>query len=188
VSSPVSKLDGPSYTVHFGLLQAPRLTPTSYIVLGLLEAAGEATPYDLKQAVSASVGNFWSLQHSQLYAEPERLARAGLLAEERERGGRRRRRYRLTDEGRAALAEWRADVHPEPTELRDQGLLKLFLGADPAALAEGQLATHRVKLEEYEALRAACPPEAPTGILASLDAGVGHEREWVRFWERLARG
>ena len=54
-----------------------RLTPTSYIVLGLLEAAGEATPYDLKRAVGTSVGNFWSLQHSQLYAEPARLASAG---------------------------------------------------------------------------------------------------------------
>ena len=68
-----------------------QLTPTSYIVLGLLEAAdGEATPYDLKQAVAASVGNFWSIPHSQLYAEPERLARAGYLTEERETHGRRR--------------------------------------------------------------------------------------------------
>lgn len=162
-----------------------RLTPTSYIVLGLLEAAGEATPYDLKQAVAASIGNFWSLQHSQLYSEPERLARGGYVEEEREETGRRRRVYRITDEGRAALAEWREDVHPEPTELRDQGLLKLFLGADPAALAVGQLGVHRAKLEEYRTQRAACPPDTPRGILLSLDAGVSHEKEWVRFWESL---
>ena len=56
-----------------------RLTPTSYIVLGLLEAAGEATPYDLKQMVAVGLGNFWSLQHAQLYTEPERLAGAGYL-------------------------------------------------------------------------------------------------------------
>jgi PadR family transcriptional regulator AphA len=144
-----------------------------------------ASSYDLKRAVSASVGNFWSLQHSQLYAEPARLARAGYLYEERERSGRRRRRYRLTPSGREALDAWRRDVHPEPTELRDLGLLKLFLEADPAALAEGQVAAHRVKLEEYEQLLAACPPDAPAGIVASLDAGVGHEREWVAFWGRL---
>ena len=63
-----------------------RLTPTSYIVLGLIDAAGEATPYDLKQTVGLSLGNFWSLPHAQLYAEPERLAVAGLLSERRESG------------------------------------------------------------------------------------------------------
>jgi PadR family transcriptional regulator, regulatory protein AphA len=162
-----------------------RLTPTSYIVLGLLEASGEATPYDLKQAVAASIGNFWTVQHSQLYSEPERLAAAGLLSEDREETGRRRRRYRMTEEGRRALAAWREEVHPEPTELRDQGLLKLFLGAEPAALASGQVPAHRVKLEEYEALRAACPPDAPRGIVLALDAGIAHEREWVRFWEEV---
>ena len=41
-------------------MQEVRLTPTSYIVLGLLEFAGESTPYGLKQLVSASVGNFWA--------------------------------------------------------------------------------------------------------------------------------
>ena len=56
-------------------MQEIRLTPTSYIVLGLLEFAGESTPYGLKQLVSASVGNFWTLHHAQLYTEPERLAR-----------------------------------------------------------------------------------------------------------------
>ena len=86
-----------------------RLTPTSYIVLGLLERAGSATPYELKQRVARSVGNFWSLQHAQLYTEPERLAGAGYLTERRERGGRRRRHYSLTAAGRWALAEWRAE-------------------------------------------------------------------------------
>ena len=62
-----------------------RLTPTSYIVLGLLEAAGEATPYDLKQMVAVSLGNFWTLQHAQLYTEPERL---GWLPQRAPRGAR----------------------------------------------------------------------------------------------------
>ena len=54
---------------------AARLTPTSYIVLGLLAWMGESTPYRLKQVVARSVGNFWTLQHAQLSTEPERLAR-----------------------------------------------------------------------------------------------------------------
>jgi len=163
-----------------------RLTPTSFVVLGLLEAAGEATPYDLKQTVAASIGNFWPIQHSQLYSEPARLARGGFADVEREETGRRRRTYRITDRGREALAAWRADVHPEPTELRDLGLLKLFLGADPAPLAAGQVKTHRAKLEEYEAMRAGVPEGVPPGMVIALEAGIAHEREWVRFWEELA--
>ena len=57
------------------------------MVLGLIEFAGEATPYQLKQVAAVSVGNFWTLQHAQLYSEPERLAAAGLLDEKREEGG-----------------------------------------------------------------------------------------------------
>ena len=68
-----------------------RLTPTSYIVLGLLNEADDVTPYDLKAMVAVGVGNLWSLQHTQLYAEPERLAAAGYLTETREEGGRRRK-------------------------------------------------------------------------------------------------
>jgi DNA-binding PadR family transcriptional regulator len=98
-----------------------RLTPTSYIVLGLLDALGEATPYDLKQLLAASVGNFWTVQHSALYAEPERLAAGGYVSERREQGGRRRRRYRITAKGRRALREWAAEPTADFTELRDSG-------------------------------------------------------------------
>ena len=56
-----------------------QLTQTSYVVMGLIGQAGEATPYDLKQIVAATIGNFFSIPHSQLYAEPERLAKAGYL-------------------------------------------------------------------------------------------------------------
>src|SRR4051795_12815480 len=129
------------------------LTPTSAIVLGLLELIGEATPYDLKQAVGITVGHFWTFQHAQLYTETERLAKAGLLAETREESGRRRKHYSLTGEGREALARWRADVHDEVPELRDLGMLKLFLGADPKKLGRAQLAAHEAKLAEYYEIR-----------------------------------
>src|SRR5436853_5892065 len=127
-----------------------RLTPTSYAVLGLVAQMGEATPYALKQAVAAGLGNFWSFNHAQLYSEPGRLAAAGLLDEEVETTGRRRKTYRLTAEGRAALDVWLAEPEAEFTELRDRGLLKLFLGADPKALAPAQLELHEAKLAQYE--------------------------------------
>ena len=76
-------------------MQELRLSPISYIVLGFVDWAGEATPYRLKQLVADSVGYFWTLQHAQLYSEPERLAKAGYLTERREAGGRRRKLYSI---------------------------------------------------------------------------------------------
>lgn len=165
-----------------------RLSPTSYIVLGLLELTGEATPYDLKQRMEDGVANFWSLQHSALYSEPARLAAAGLLTEEREAGGRRRRRYRITAAGRRALGAWTAEPTGAPPELRDPGLLKLFFGAEPEPLAAVQLDAHRAKLAGYEALRELDSGEGPRGPWLALDAGIAHEREWVRYWRALAGG
>lgn len=164
------------------------LTPTSFIVLGLLERSGEATPYDLKAMVAASVGNFWSVPHSAVYAEAGRLARAGHLDERREPGGRRRRVFSLTARGRAALAEWRAVPAPDLPELRDLSLLKLFFGAAPAEVAAAQLDAHREKLEHYWALRLADQGGGDRGPWLALEAGIGHEREWIRYWQRLAAG
>ena len=163
-----------------------RLTPTSYIVLGLLELAGESTPYRLKQLVARSVGHFWSLQHAQLYTEPERLANAGYVTESRERGGRRRKRYSLTDRGREALDAWRDDPSSERAELREPALLKLFFGADARRLAEVQLPAHREKLAQYEAIRDGMPGDLPDGPRQALAMGIRHEREFVRFWKELS--
>jgi len=165
-----------------------RLTPTSYIVLGLLDRAGEATPYDLKQAVGMSLGNFWSLPHAQLYAEPERLAAAGLLNERREDGGRRRRHYRLTPAGKSALEAWLAETTEELTELRDLSMLKIFFGADPQALATVQLPARLKRIAEYEETVARIEGQVPQGIVLALRAGIAHEQEWARFFARLQAG
>jgi PadR family transcriptional regulator AphA len=162
-----------------------RLTETSYIVLGLLESLGPATPYDLKQAATVSTFNFYRVPHTQLYTECARLARAGLLGEEQEQGGRRRRTYELTDAGRQALSQWRSRPAQKPYELRDTGILKLFFGGDPVMLAHGQLEIHRAQLAAYEALREELR-DGPERWLLALESGIGHEREFVRFWTALA--
>jgi PadR family transcriptional regulator AphA len=153
-----------------------------------VDRLGPSTPYDLKRAVAAGLGSFWSFPHTQLYTEPERLAGAGLLTERREPSGRRRREYALTAAGRRALDDWRAEPTAELTELRDLGMLKLFLGADPAPLAAMQLEAHRRKLAEYEELRETDMGSEPRGVWQALDAGIGHEKEWIRFWSALAEG
>src|SRR3712207_8400597 len=102
------------------------LTPTSYIVLGVIDQAGSTTPYALKQSVEATVGNFWSVPHSQLYAEPARLAAGGYLTERREETGRRRKTYSLTAKGRRALERWRDEPASALSELSDLSLLMMY--------------------------------------------------------------
>jgi PadR family transcriptional regulator AphA len=166
-------------------MQELRLSAVSYVVLGFVEWAGEATPYRLKQLVAASVGNFWTLQHAQLYTEPERLAKAGYLTEKRERGGRRRKVYTVTDKGRRALERWRVEPTDAIPELRAPALLKLFFGADPGTLAPLQIEAHRRKLAEYEAIRDSMADDVPEGPRLALDAGIATARQQIEWWEGL---
>jgi DNA-binding PadR family transcriptional regulator len=163
------------------------LTPTSHIVLGLLSMAGQATPYDLKQMAARTVGEFWTLPHSQLYSEPARLARAGYLTEQQEPLGRRRKLYSLTPRGQQSLTDWLQTFAPEPYMLRDPALLKLFFGADRHKLAEVQLETHTQKLTDYEAIREQLTDAAPIGPRLALELGIRHERETVAFWTEQTR-
>jgi DNA-binding PadR family transcriptional regulator len=167
------------------VLSTLRLTETSYAVLGLLEHCEPATPYQLKQIAQESIFHFWTIPHTQLYTECARLAEGGLLDERREETGRRRRLYRLSAAGRKALREWRADPRTDLYELRDPGLLKLFCGADPAAVAEVQLELHERRLRRYNELLV---EGLPVGVRLALESGIGHEREYIRFWTRLRAG
>ena len=175
------------------------LTSTSYLVLGLIEREGPSTPYELKRHVAATIGHFWSFPHALLYKEPARLVELGLLTEEREAGGRRRRLFTITGRGRAAIRAWLATPSQEPTELRDAGVLQLFfadLGSadDRRALAVAQLAIHRAGLARYEDDRrgdralngsdaAARSVEHWRGV--TLPMGLLYERAAVEFWERV---
>ena len=165
------------------------LTPTSYIVLGLINQAGEATPYSLKQMAAATIGNFFSIPHSQIYAEPDRLAGAGYLSVRREETGRRRKHYSLTARGRKALSDWLESPTEEMYELRDPGLLKLAMGSDAKALARAQLPRHEERLRHFqEILRVLEASGASHEQRLVVESGVGHEREYVRFWKRVASG
>jgi DNA-binding PadR family transcriptional regulator len=157
------------------------------MVLGFLRAAGPSTPSVLKQMHGVSVGHFWSIPHSQLYAEPERLAKAGLVSEERELGGRRRRRFSITPAGEQALDAWLADPEAPSPELRDVALIKVFFGADPHAVAERQVAAHEQMLGTYQELHAALSqaPDSPRGPISTLDAGIRHERAMIAYWRAL---
>ena len=163
-----------------------KLTTASYLVLGMVELLEPVTPYELKAFAAQSVVNFWSMPHTQIYTQCDRLLEDGLLSEKREAAGRRRRSFSITRDGAKALQAWREEPADMPVELRDLATLKLFFGADPASLAEDQMATHQAKLAEYLAVKNS--GLAREGALASLEAGIAHEREFVRFWKARLKG
>jgi PadR family transcriptional regulator, regulatory protein AphA len=181
-------------------MSTEQLTPTSYLVLGLLAREGPSTPYELKRHVGTTLGHFWSFPHTLLYGEPARLAGLGLLSERREEGGRRRRIFTITPAGQAALRAWLTRPSQEPTELRDLGLLQLFfadLGPPEArlAIAAAQLAIHRAKLDDYQGDQRLerGPRDAGPGQRTAerwrgetVRMGLLYERAAVDFWADVA--
>jgi PadR family transcriptional regulator, regulatory protein AphA len=177
-------------------MSTERLTPTSYLVLGLLAREGPSTPYELERHVRPTLGNFWSFPHTLLYTEPPRLAALGLVSEVREADGRRRRVFMITPEGLSALAAWLDRPSAAPTELRDPGLLQLFfadLASDEARLrlAEQQLAIHGAKLAAYrEDEREERRPDGPHRGQRTVEhwrgetlpMGLLYEGAAVEFW------
>ena len=170
-----------------------KLTPTSYVVLGLVALAGRATPYDLKRRVAETVANVWSFPHAQLYAEPARLAAAGLLDEQREKGGRNRRHFTCTPAGKTALRKWLSAPVSESRELRDPGLLRLFFAdllnaAELVALARAQESSHRERLARLENEASRYTPILDRNAsLGPLRMGLIYERAAIAFWRDVAK-
>jgi DNA-binding PadR family transcriptional regulator len=82
-------------------------------LLGLL-AEGPASGYDLARRFSEALGSVWPAQHPQIYSELARLESAGLIEVE-STGPRRRKAYRITDEGLAEVRRWLAEAEVDHT-------------------------------------------------------------------------
>ena len=105
-----------------------RQSRTEHAILGFL-TWGPMSGYDIKTAIEASIGNFWSESYGQIYPALKRLAASGLAEADKLRSGgaRSSKAYRLTMQGRAALEAW-LQQPPEPEPPRNELLLKLFFG------------------------------------------------------------
>ena len=138
----------------------PRLTTTSYALLGLL-AIQPWTAYELTQQMRRSMHYVWPKSESLLYTEPKKLVDAGLArVTHQRRGDRTRAQYHITAAGRRALAAW-LDTEPTTplfefeTMLRvlfaDQGTPEQLTQAlrSAAAWADGELARARPQIENY---------------------------------------
>jgi PadR family transcriptional regulator, regulatory protein AphA len=157
----------------------------------MIALRGPSTSYDLKRAVTHSVGHFWQFPHAQLYDEPARLAKAGLLDLESEDSGRRRKIYSITPAGLSELRAWLSQPAGQAFELRNIAELKLFfseLGSsgDVKDLAAEQIELHVRRLAEYEQMRAKFSdrPEVAQRMIP-LRLGVALERTALEFWQGL---
>ena len=171
-------------------MSSVRLTGTSYAVLGLIGHLEPCSPYDLKRYLEQSVENFWPVPHTTFYAEPARLAKAGYLDETQEPTGRRRKLYRLTDQGRGVLADWVHAPEAAAPQIRDEFVLKLFLGADPIPLLDARVAWHREKLAELEGYlseaREVSAEEPGAGVVLSLVVGTSWHHAMLRLMDELS--
>jgi len=113
------------------------LSPTAYVILGMVSARPRSG-YEIKAAVDESTRRFWAASYGQIYPELKRLSEAGLVTGvDSPRGERRRTVYTITDAGMERLREW-LRLPPETSEMRDEGLLKLFFSGvlEPGEAAE----------------------------------------------------
>ncbi|GAA0398794.1 helix-turn-helix transcriptional regulator [Microbispora corallina] len=92
-------------------------------MLGLL-TAGPASGYDLLKVFEISLNHVWPATQSQVYAELNRLAGAGLVKAAAE-GPRGRKEYAITETGIAELRHWLTEVEPQRTH-RFEALLRVF--------------------------------------------------------------
>jgi PadR family transcriptional regulator AphA len=115
------------------------MTPTTPALLGLLSIL-PMSGYDLAQAAERSVGRFWPVSRSQVYAELARLEPLGLVqgTEIAQEGRPDKRLFRLTERGEQVLDSWLESEDVAPPRLRLPFLLKVFLGhrTDPRRTAD----------------------------------------------------
>lgn len=174
-------------------MSTQNLSPTSYVVLGMVAVRGATTSYDLKRAISHSIGYFWPFPHAQLYAEPRRLVELGLLDVSTEENGRRRRTYTITDSGTKELVAWLAEPTNEQMQVRDVAEMKLFFGElaqpqDMLALARAQIVQHRERINTYERIQSRFGNRTDVADrMVPLRLGLELEYAALKFWEEFER-
>ncbi len=130
--------------------QVPKLTTTSYVILGHLALRSWST-YELAQQMKRSTRHYWPRAESKIYEEPKKLVVHGLATATREYTGRRRRTvYAITDAGRGALRRW-LDEPGRPPLVEFEGLVKVLFAEQGAK--DQLLATLRSVRDEAERTR-----------------------------------
>lgn len=103
----------------------PRMTTSSYAVLGLLDLK-PWTGYELTHQAQRSLRYAWPKSERLLYSEPKKLVELGFATTHTEAiGNRSRNVYEITDEGRRVLSEW-TNSRTQPPRIEVEALLRLL--------------------------------------------------------------
>ncbi len=156
-------------------------------MLGLL-GAGPSHGYDLKHSWDRWFSTTRLLAFGQVYATLARLARDGLITQidSAPGSGPERKRYEITDAGRAKVADWLAT--PEPPDASIQAdlfaktVIALMLDDDAAGLLDAQRARHMERMRELTRLKTG--GDLRTVLLA--DHALFHIEADLRWMETTA--
>jgi PadR family transcriptional regulator, regulatory protein AphA len=102
---------------------------TTYVVLGLVSIR-PMTGYELTAYAEQSIGNFFPLTRSHIYAELDRLGRLGLLGatEIEQENAPTKRVYEITSSGHDELRRWLEDPEIKEDRIRSLFLVRIFFG------------------------------------------------------------
>lgn len=124
-------------------MSTPRLTSTSFVILGLL-CVRPWSAYDLVQQMERGWDDFWPRAVRGIYNEPKKLTQHGYARDWTEQTGRRDRTvYQATPAGRQAFTEWLARPSVPPV-LESEALVRILF-ADQGGLEELRTAVASVR-------------------------------------------
>ena len=160
-------------------------------LLALL-AEGPSYGYQLRTRLETRTGGTWPLNVGQVYTTLSRLQRDGLV-EATGRDG--QATYRITDAGRAAVADWFAGPVERPAAARDELAIKLAVAvgsptADVRRLVRVQRTATRQGLDRLTRLRADAAANADLAWALVLDAQIFQaegELRWLDHCETRLR-
>lgn len=128
---------------------------TKYVILGLLTIE-PLSGYGMRKLIQTSTAHFWEESNGQIYPTLKNLIEENLiqLEEKKAIGKKQKIIYSITEKGKNVLKDWLKDL-PEKNIIRDEGLLKLFLGSNVSidtsiALLKNKEETLFAKLKEFE--------------------------------------
>lgn len=145
----------------------PKLTTTSYAILGLLAIQPWST-YELAKLMRRSLDRIWPRVESGLYEEPKKLVAAGFATATPQQVGRRARtEYRITAAGRDAMRDWLADESLSGSSFQSAPVLQVYFG---------NLGTKEAMLSAIERVRQDAEDELRHWIRTAGEYGEGQGR------------
>jgi len=179
-----------------------RKNNTLYAILGII-TRGPQSGYDIRKQFNASLRFFWSESYGQIYPMLKQIVQGGYAVQLESDDPRKKKLYRITQEGQALFQEWLAEP-VNPINYRDELLLKItFAGPEDTKVILAQLRKERDDMEkniavlseqEAQARKQYHNRELPTWLLTLRYGIISNEarlrwcEESIHFLEQAERG